>query len=51
MYYSIQFHSQDSAIKDGKVVLDLIDSIKPGTINYDIYKDGGAEEVRFLCCS
>lgn len=36
---------QDQTIADGRVVIDLIDSIKPGTINYDLFKDGGAEEV------
>ncbi|XP_026286397.1 plastin-2 [Frankliniella occidentalis] len=35
---------QDSAIKDGRVVLDLIDAIKPGTINYDLFRDGGSDE-------
>lgn len=36
---------QDSAIADGKVVIDLVDSIKPGSINYDLVKSGGTEEV------
>ncbi|XP_066997447.1 plastin-2 [Anabrus simplex] len=35
---------QDSSIGDAKVVIDLIDSIKPGTINYDLVRDGGPEE-------
>lgn len=35
---------QDSSISSGKVVIDLIDCIKPGTINYDLVKDGGNEE-------
>lgn len=35
---------QDSSISDAKVVIDLIDAIKPGTINYDLVKDGGSEE-------
>lgn len=39
---------QDPAIADGKVVIDLIDAIKPGTINYDLVKEGGTEEVRIL---
>ena len=36
---------QDYAIADGKVILDLIDSIKPGSVNYDLVKDGGNEQV------
>lgn len=36
---------QDSTLADGKVVIDLVDSIKPGSINYDLVKSGGAEEV------
>lgn len=36
---------QDSSIADGKVVIDLIDSIKPGSINYDNVKEGGNAEV------
>ncbi|XP_039298771.1 plastin-2 [Nilaparvata lugens] len=35
---------QDSSVKDARVVIDLIDSIKPGTINYDLVKDSGSEE-------
>lgn len=38
---------QDSAIADGKIVIDLVDSIKPGSINYDLVKTGGTEEVNF----
>lgn len=36
---------QDSAIADGKIVIDLIDSIKKGSINYDLVRTGGTEEV------
>lgn len=36
---------QDSSIADAKVVIDLIDSIKPGAINYDLVKTGGTGEV------
>lgn len=36
---------QDSSIADAKVVIDLIDAIKPGTINYELVKDGGKQEV------
>ncbi|GAB0095949.1 plastin-1 [Sergentomyia squamirostris] len=35
---------QDTAISDGKIVIDLIDSIKKGSINYDLVKQGGTEE-------
>lgn len=35
---------QDSSISDAKVVIDLIDAIKPGTINYELVKEGGNEE-------
>uniref|UniRef100_A0A0N4Z979 Ca2+-binding actin-bundling protein n=1 Tax=Parastrongyloides trichosuri TaxID=131310 RepID=A0A0N4Z979_PARTI len=31
---------QDSSISNGVVVIDLIDAIAPGTINYDLVKDG-----------
>ncbi|VVC34404.1 EF-Hand 1, calcium-binding site,Actinin-type actin-binding domain, conserved site,EF-hand domain [Cinara cedri] len=30
---------QDQALSDGRIVIDLIDSIKPGTINYDVVKE------------
>lgn len=35
----------DSTIASGKVVIDLVDSIKPGSVNYDLVKDGETEEV------
>ncbi|CAH2245064.1 plastin-2 [Pararge aegeria] len=35
---------QDEVLADGKVVLDLIDSIKPGAINYDLVLPGGNQE-------
>ncbi|XP_022901244.1 plastin-2 isoform X1 [Onthophagus taurus] len=35
---------QDPVIADGKVVIDLIDAIKPGAINYDLVKSSGSEE-------
>jgi hypothetical protein len=37
--------TQDSSIADAKVVIDLIDAIKPGTINYELEKEGGTDEV------
>jgi hypothetical protein len=36
---------QDQSIADAKVVIDLIDAIKPGTINYELVKEGGTDEV------
>lgn len=36
---------QDSAVADGHIVLDLIDSIKPGSVNYDLIKSSQTEEV------
>lgn len=36
---------QDQALKDGRIVIDLIDAIKPGTINYDLVKEDGDTEV------
>lgn len=35
---------QDSSIADAKVVIDLIDSIKSGSINYDLVKSTGNKE-------
>ncbi|ODM95696.1 Plastin-3 [Orchesella cincta] len=35
---------QDSSIADGRVLIDLIDAIKPGVINYEVVKDGGNPE-------
>ncbi|XP_059058302.1 plastin-2 isoform X1 [Achroia grisella] len=35
---------QDEVLADGKVVIDLIDAIKPGSINYDLVLHGGTEE-------
>lgn len=29
----------DSSIGSGKVVIDLVDAIKPGSVNYDLIKD------------
>ncbi|KAF6216996.1 hypothetical protein GE061_001348 [Apolygus lucorum] len=37
---------QDSSISDARVVIDLIDSIKPGTINYDLVKEGANDEEK-----
>lgn len=35
----------DSSISNAKVVLDLIDAIKPGSINYELVDDGTEYEV------
>lgn len=39
---------QDSSIGNAKVVLDLIDAIKPGSINYELVSEGSNYEVRLL---
>lgn len=39
---------QDQALSDGRIVIDLIDAIKPGTINYDVVKDSSDVEVKFV---
>lgn len=36
---------QDTNIADARVVIDLIDAIKPGAINYDLVKTSGSDEV------
>ncbi|CAD7090111.1 unnamed protein product [Hermetia illucens] len=35
---------QDPAIADGRIVIDLIDAIKQGSINYELVRNGGTEE-------
>lgn len=42
------FCHQDPSVADAKVVIDLIDAIKPGTINYELVKEGGPDEVSHL---
>lgn len=42
------FCYQDPSVADAKVVIDLIDAIKPGTINYELVKEGGPDEVSCL---
>lgn len=37
---------QDSAISDGKIIIDLVDAIKPGTINYELVKTSVDPEVQ-----
>lgn len=36
---------QDPSIADARVVIDLIDAIKPGAINYELVKTTGSDEV------
>lgn len=38
---------QDPNIADAIVVLDLIDAIKPGVINYDVVQKGGTDQVSY----
>ncbi|OXU28618.1 hypothetical protein TSAR_010923 [Trichomalopsis sarcophagae] len=35
---------QDYTISNSKVILDLIDSIKPGSVNYDLVKEAGNDQ-------
>ena len=42
--YIVVVVTQDSSIAKGLVVIDLIDCIKPGTINYDLVHEGGSDE-------
>ena len=37
---------QDSKISSALPVIDLIDAIKPGVINYELLQEGGNYEVR-----
>jgi len=34
----------DSSLADARTILDLVDSIKPGSVNYDVIKNSGAAE-------
>jgi len=36
----------DQTISDGKVIIDLVDCIKPGCINYDMVKAGNTDQER-----
>lgn len=38
----------DSAIADAKIVIDLVDALKAGSINYELVKTSGTEEVSLL---
>jgi len=35
----------DRSISNGRVIIDLIDAIKPNSIKYDVVKSGSTEEV------
>lgn len=41
---------QDSKIATAKPIIDLIDAIKPGVINYELLQEGGSYEVKLLWC-
>jgi len=36
----------DQSISNGKVVVDLIDAIRPGKVNYEVLKDGTSEQEK-----
>lgn len=36
---------QDQSISNARILLDLIDAIKPGTINYELVKEDKGSEV------
>ena len=38
----------DPNIGDGKVVIDLVDSLKKGAVNYDLVKAGSTDQVGTL---
>lgn len=40
----------DPSISDSKAVIDLVDSCKKGSINYDMVKSGHLEEVSIFPC-
>ena len=41
---------QDSSIANAVAIVDLVDAIKPGTINYDLMRLEGGEEVGVIFC-
>lgn len=41
---------QDTSLHNALAVIDLVDAIKPGTINYDVIKMTGEEEVSSRGC-
>jgi len=40
----------DHGLSDGRVILDLVDACKPGSIKYDHVKDSGSDEVCDCAC-
>ena len=36
----------DQAISNGKVVLDLVDAVKPNSVDYKLVRQGNSEQVR-----
>lgn len=42
---------KDSSISTSKPVIDLVDAIKPGAIDYTLVLDGASEEVIFYICN
>ncbi len=43
--YRVFFSFQDSCISTSMPVLDLVDSIKPGSVNYELVDTGTDEDV------
>lgn len=41
---------QDLSLQNAVAIIDLVDAIKPGTINYDVVKVTGEEEVSVFSC-
>lgn len=44
--YIVRSEMQDSSISTSVPVLDLVDSIKPESVNYELVESGSDEEVR-----
>jgi len=38
----------DQVISRGRVIIDLIDAIKPGSVKYNVVKAGDNDEVRYI---
>lgn len=36
---------QDPVLSDGRVIIDVVDCLKPGCINFNVVKDGHTDEV------
>lgn len=35
----------DPGIADGKIIIDLVDAVRPGSVNYSVVKSGKTDEV------